>query len=304
MPSLTRRVFRSAKRRIKQGMRDQRTFNLCRTACRLLAHQDHDHISVARIARETGISVGAFYERFPSKDAFLGMVVSDRLHGAREHMLRELDPERWRRSSAGSVTHAIVEEMMRNLHGSGAGVVRAALKRGYLDRNKLEPLIRYRAALADAAVALLAHRAKGARNPARVIRSAMQMAEATALDALLHEAGTLRPGSRRMADLLSAMILGMLGLPAGARENSTRKGDELPERGDDDGDEAMLDMPIEEMVALPIPEPADLRARSARRKAVRASEAASIKTARPKHNVAEIAESPEPPARRRRRPSF
>jgi len=232
------------------------------------------------------------------------MVVSDRLRGAREHMLRELEPERWRRSSAGAVTHAIVEEMMRNLHGSGAGVVRAALKRGHLDRDKLEPLIRYRAALADAAVALLAHRAKGVRNPARVVRSAMQMAEATALDVLLHEAGTLRPGSRRMADMLSAMMLGMLGLPAEARENSTQKGDETPERGDDDGDEAMLDMPIEEVIALPIPEPAPLPARSKRRKAVRAPEAASIKTVRPKHNVAEIAESPEPPVRRRRRPSF
>jgi len=44
MPSFTRRLFRSAKRRIKQGMRDQRTFNLYRTACRLLAHQDHEHI--------------------------------------------------------------------------------------------------------------------------------------------------------------------------------------------------------------------------------------------------------------------
>ena len=164
MPNLIRRVFRSAKRRIKKGLRDQRTFNLYRAACRLLAHQVHEQISVANIAREAGISVGAFYERFPNKDAFLGMVVSSRLCWAGERMEQELDPERWQRRSAGAVSRAIMEEMMRGLHGSGAGVVRAALKRGHLDRDKLEPLIRYRTALADRAVALLGHRAKGVTN--------------------------------------------------------------------------------------------------------------------------------------------
>src|ERR1700692_440656 len=37
---------------------------------------------------------------------------------------------------------------IHQLDGHGAGVVRAALKRGHLDRGKLEPLLRYRAALA------------------------------------------------------------------------------------------------------------------------------------------------------------
>ena len=191
MPSIIRRIYRGAKRRIKQGLRDQRTFELYRAGCRLLANRDHEQVSVARIANEAGISVGSFYQRYPSKDAFLSMLISYRLHDARLHMERALAPERWRRSVAAVVTRAIVEEMMRGLNGPSAGVIRAALKRGYLARKNLNPLLSYRKSLADSSVALLAHRAKGAANPARRVRSAVQMAEATALDALLHELGNL-----------------------------------------------------------------------------------------------------------------
>ena len=38
------------------------------------------------------------------------------------------------------MTRAIVEELMSSLHGYGAGVVRAAKKRGHSDRTNLAPL--------------------------------------------------------------------------------------------------------------------------------------------------------------------
>ena len=90
----------------------------------------------------------------------------------------------------------------------------------------------------------------------------MQIAEATALDALLHDAGTLRLGSQRMADTLSAMMLGMLGLSNRRPLNPQDESDET----EDDGQEAMLDMPTEEVIASPIPEPALGPRRTARRK--------------------------------------
>ncbi|MBV8617093.1 MAG: helix-turn-helix transcriptional regulator, partial [Acetobacteraceae bacterium] len=107
----------------------------------MLAHYDHEQVSVARLAREAGISVGAFYQRFPDKDAFLDMVVAQRLRRATEQAREQLDPKRWQRSSASAVARAIVEEMMRTFHGPSAGVVRTALKGGHLDREKLEPLL-------------------------------------------------------------------------------------------------------------------------------------------------------------------
>jgi hypothetical protein len=91
-------------------------------------------------------------------------------------------------------------------------------------------------------VALLAHGVTHIKKPDHAVRAAMQMAEATALDALLHEKGPLRPGSRQMAATLSAMLCGMLD-PAGA-----------PRAGTDGDEKGMLDMPIEEVVAMPVPD--------------------------------------------------
>ncbi len=303
MTKLFRDWFRTVKRRVKKGLRDHRTFNLHRAANRLLADHDHEQISVAQLAREAGISVGAFYQRFPNKDAFLSRVVVERLYGARRDMERALGPERWRRSTAGAVTRAIVAEMMRNLHGPGAGVVRMALKRGHLDRQKLEPLVGYRTALADSAVALLAHRVKGVRHPERTIRSTVQIATATALDALLHDAGTLRPGSWQMADALSGMMLDVLGLSEEACATSRSKGKETFEHVDDDN-EAMLDMPVEEVIALPVPEPVPRPSNSHKRKTPRDPASEPIKMVRPSDGAAATAEEPEPPLRRRHRPTF
>jgi AcrR family transcriptional regulator len=106
MAKLFRRLYHHAKRRIKEGLRDQRTFYLYEAACRLLVTQDHEQVSVARLASEAGISVGAFYQRFASKDAFLGCVVSNRMASAEDRMGRELDPERWRRTSVDTATQA------------------------------------------------------------------------------------------------------------------------------------------------------------------------------------------------------
>lgn len=304
MAKLFSRLYRSAKRRIKKDLRDQRTFNLYRVATRLLADHDHEHISVAQLAREAGISVGAFYQRFPNKDAFLSMVVSERMRSAQQRMERDLDSARWKRSTPASLAQAVVVEMMRELHGPGAGVVRAALKRGHLDRKHLEPLIRYRTALADHAVALLTPRAKGVRRPERAVRGAMQMAQATALDALLHDAGTLRPGSQRMADTLTAMLLGMLDLGGGRPMTKPDETEGTAAEADNDDQDAMLAMPIEEVIAHPVPEPAPGAPRARRRRAVQEPKPEPIKIVRPKNLVPATAEEPQPPVRRRHRPQF
>ena len=208
-------------------------------------------------------------------------------------MEERLDLKRWRHQSAAAVSQAIVTEMMRNLHGYGAGVVRAALKQGHFDRAKLEPLRRYRAALADRAVALLAKRGDR-RKPERAVRAAVQMAEATALDALLHDRGPLHLGSRRMAATLSAMMLSVLELT-----------DEATDMQDDDDD--MIDMPLEEevLVAYEITEPEPVRTRQRRRPAAAVPEPIPV-IPPPQRPAAPEAteETPEPPRKGRHRPRF
>src|SRR5271166_4693304 len=121
MARLFSRLYRGAKRRIKQGLRDQRTSALYRAAFRQLAHKDYEQVTIAKIAAEAGVSVGAFYQRFSSKDLFLSFVISSRLDSARERLERDFKPERWQRSSARLVTQVIAEEIMRSFHGPAAG---------------------------------------------------------------------------------------------------------------------------------------------------------------------------------------
>lgn len=230
-------LFPQTRRRIQSDMLDASCSKLHEAACRLLRDHDHELMSVAQVTKAAGVSVGAFYRRYPDKDAFLNSVIDQHVFSARNFMERVLSRARWDGRSAWTVTRAIVEQMMRDLQGPGAGVVRAALKRGYLKRDRLELLESYRGALADCAVTLLVPRAKHLRRAKRTVRDSVQMATATVLDALLHERGPLRPGSLRMADALSMMMLDALGLAPG-RPRKAHDHDEA-----DDDDTAMLEMP-------------------------------------------------------------
>jgi hypothetical protein len=188
--------------------------------------------------------------------------------------------------------------MMRDLHGPGAGVVWTALKcGGHLDRQELQPLLGYREALADRAVALLAHRAQGVRHPERAVRATMQIAQAMALDALLYEAGPLKPGSWRMVDALSAMMFGGLGFANERPAKAAAANDEAFEPVDDD---AMLEMPIEDVLVLPLPEPA-AAGRGSRRRAARDPEPKPAQAIRVKPPVPQAAEKSEPSVRQKPR---
>jgi AcrR family transcriptional regulator len=58
------------------------------------------------------MSVGGFYERFSTKEAFLSSVFSLRLGGERARMERELELGRWRNRPTAAVMRA-VDAMMR-----------------------------------------------------------------------------------------------------------------------------------------------------------------------------------------------
>jgi AcrR family transcriptional regulator len=54
-----------------RGLNDSRTYALYRAGLNLLADNDFDEVSISQIAKEAECSVGAFYERFLTKDAYL-----------------------------------------------------------------------------------------------------------------------------------------------------------------------------------------------------------------------------------------
>jgi AcrR family transcriptional regulator len=92
MPSILRKFVRSTKRRVREWRRDGRTFALYDSASVLLAQFDCDdrRVSVARIAKGAGVSVGAFYARFESKDALIYYLTSNRFRAARDAGKQEL----------------------------------------------------------------------------------------------------------------------------------------------------------------------------------------------------------------------
>ncbi|MDP9103744.1 MAG: TetR/AcrR family transcriptional regulator [Pseudomonadota bacterium] len=214
MPSLLKRAIKVAKRRIKSGLQDYRTWRLYMAGRELLADQDYDRIAVAKIASMAGVSVGAFYERFKSKDAFLSFLIAERFGSAEADAERHLHPDQFTAASAHEVIQSIVEHELRAFHGPMGGVVKASVKQGQLDAADLRHLHRYRAIVADRAVALLApHLGQDSEGS---VRAAVQMLHATAIDILHHDAGVLKRGRRRAADALAAMMQAYVGLPAAA----------------------------------------------------------------------------------------
>ena len=212
MADLFKTMFQSAKRRIKKARQDHRTHRLYGVGYQILNTEDHERVSVARIAREAGVSVGAFYERFESKDVYLRRLSWTRLDWARRQALTDLDPKRWRDASGARTIRAIVEHVLHTANSNTVGAVRIAVKCGRLDPDFLKPLLTYREVVANQAVVLLKSHVKITKDPDQAIRAAAQIILATAIDALFQDEGPLRSGRRLMADTLTHMTSRLLGI--------------------------------------------------------------------------------------------
>lgn len=79
MPNMFHKWTRKGggKRRRQSGAGDHKTWALTDAGVRLLATKDYEALSMARIAREAGMSVGALYARFPEKHTYLYRVVGE-----------------------------------------------------------------------------------------------------------------------------------------------------------------------------------------------------------------------------------
>ena len=231
MADLVTTAFRGAKRRLRKGRQTARTQGLYGAAYQILNTEDHEGVSVARIAREAGVSVGAFYERFESKEAFLRRLSYTRLDWARSQALADLDPKRWRDATGARIIRAIVEHVLHTVNSNTVGAVRIAVKCGRHDPEFLKPLLTYREAVADRAVVLLKPHVDITKDPDRAIRAAVQIVLATAIDALFQDEGPLRSGRQLMADTLTHMTTRLLGIAD--RRGELAAGEPGDERSDD-----------------------------------------------------------------------
>jgi len=94
------------------------------SAIELLGERQFEEASVAEIARRARSSVGAFYARFPDKDALLGYL-NDRLFEEGQRLWDDfLAPERWHGRSAAEIVEAVVSRLVERRRAN-RGLLRA-----------------------------------------------------------------------------------------------------------------------------------------------------------------------------------
>jgi AcrR family transcriptional regulator len=99
-------------------------FRFLQSAIELLGERRFEEASVAEIARRARSSVGAFYARFPDKEALL-LYLNDRLFEEGRKLWDEfLAPERWRARPAADIVEAVVGRLVERRRAN-RGLLRA-----------------------------------------------------------------------------------------------------------------------------------------------------------------------------------
>ena len=165
MAKLLSKLFPKSRKRIKPGLEDGSRWRIYEAGWMALNDADHEDVSIVHVAKTAGVSIGAFYRRFPDKASFLEFTVGNRLNYASERTAKALEPHRWRRASNAKVVAGIVEHLVVAMHGDMRGAVRTAFRRRGPGRDEHCPLRNYQTVVADASVALLLERLRRRSSP-------------------------------------------------------------------------------------------------------------------------------------------
>jgi len=184
---------------------------------------------MAKIAREAGISVGAVYARYPEKNVYLYHLIGDAFRSMRDDVKLVLNGSSWRRESASFIAGQIVAHLVAKMTTPrAAGVIRAAIKLATVKPIAIELFEEYRTEVTDLSVALLSPKLRKA--PPSAIRIGMQIVLATITDAVLQKrAGPMSAGSARMAEALTNLLLGYLGLSGDSWAGNEAEGEDEPD---------------------------------------------------------------------------
>ena len=214
MVSIFQRIVRKGGRR-RRGP-DGKVHGIIDAGIRLLARKDYEAISMARIAREAGCSVGALYARFPEKNSYLYHLAASAYRTMAHRAETELQAMPTRHLSLPSLVRRVVEHVVDSMTSArAAGVIRATAKLSTVKPIAIDLFEDYRKQVTHLAVAVLAPRMKD--NSTGSIRLGMQIVLATVTDAILQpRPGPMAAGSKRMKDALTHVMLGYLGVSKGS----------------------------------------------------------------------------------------
>jgi AcrR family transcriptional regulator len=203
-----KRVRKSSRRR--RGP-DGKFHGIIDAGIRLLARKDYEAISMARIAREAGCSVGALYARFPEKNSYLYHLIASAYRTMAHRAETELEAQPSGHMPLPSLVRHVVGHIVGTMTDArAAGVIRATIKLSTVKPITIELFEDYRKEVTRSAVAVLSPRIRG--NSTGAIRLGMQIVLATVTDAILQpHPGPMAAGTKRMKDALAQVMLGYLG---------------------------------------------------------------------------------------------
>jgi AcrR family transcriptional regulator len=219
---------RARKIRPPRQARSQATLDrLLAAAEALLAEKPFGTATVSEIVERASSSVGAFYTRFPDKEALLECFDERFFAAARHQWDAFLDPARWRASPLAGVVQAVVNRLVRKNRGKKPLLRALAL----YYRSHPDPRFRERASRTNEYVLRKVERLLRSRPgithpaPGLAIALGLQMVAAGIRDQVLFEESYAprRLSDKRLALELSRAWLAYLGVREGApRPRQTR----------------------------------------------------------------------------------
>ncbi len=200
---------RSALRRTtvaSAGLNNGRTYALYRAGRELLASNDFDNVSIARIAALAECSVGAFYERFPDKSSYMIFLIRHEFRTKKKRLENKIGKTSCKKYSKKTVIDEIAKFLTEEFSSEKtAGIVRAALKLGPTELKALIPVTEFRDFANDATFEALRPILKG-RDTKQRVAEALQIAFSVIFDAIQQGYGPLKLNKPHMATALSHQI--------------------------------------------------------------------------------------------------
>ncbi|MDE2165922.1 MAG: hypothetical protein KGJ66_06255 [Alphaproteobacteria bacterium] len=226
---------RRRRRATGRGGRHGRTMNFLGALARRLAWEDYEKVSVAMICRDARSTLHTFYRRFPNKRALEYAAIYVTFKERIKAFDRAMTPGTWKDASPQTIVYRLVDEIIAStLTVPTIGITQLALRLGMSKPVAVEPYLKFRTAVADRAVELLAPKLTIPK-PQKSIRMAMEMVLAMAADeAWRHEIPLTASRERKLAETYSDIVLRYLGLSPGKRsvaDTALRPADaEFPEK--------------------------------------------------------------------------
>lgn len=178
---------RPGRPRISTGIHESKSLALYNAGRALLAVRDHEAFSVAQIAKLGRCSVGAFYVRFPDKNAFLSFVIGHSFDFAARSFVDALAHGGIKATGVSAKARLAVSVLTQQFADPEfAGVVRAAVKLGFSEPHCRVLFDHYKAAIADHMTDLLVN---GRARHEVQIRTTLHIMLGTLADAALSEDG-------------------------------------------------------------------------------------------------------------------